>query len=280
LAFAGTAEVQAIMQQGEAAFAKGDMDAAIAAYAQALVLDPHQYNAALFTGDVYFKKKNHEQADRWFARAVEIDPNQATAYRYWGDDLMAQGRASEAREQFISAVVANPYDQRSWMGLSQWAEAQHMMLGNPRIVPPNQIADTGKGQTTITIDPSTLKPNAKKDGSDAWFSYTLFRAGWHGEKFQKEFPAEKVYRHSLPEEVEGLQAVVNAVKEESKKKQITQLDPALASLVRISDEGLLEAYVLISRPDKGISMDYPAYRDAHREKIRQYITEWIIHPAP
>ncbi len=279
MAFSGTAEVQAIMQEGEAAFAKGDMEAAIAAYARALVLDPHQYNAALFTGDVYFKKRDHEQADKWFARAVEIDPNQATAFRYWGDDLMAQGRASEAKEQFISAVVANPYDQRSWMGLSQWAEAQHMMLGSPRIVSPNQIADTGKGKTTITIDPSTLQPNAKKDGTNTWFSYTLFRGGWHGEKFQKEFPAEKEYRHSLPEEVDGLQAVVNAVKDGLEKKQITQLDPSLASLVKISDEGLLGSYVLISRPDKGISMDYPAYRDAHREKIRQYITEWIIHPA-
>jgi len=277
--FAGTAEVQAIMQQGEAAFAKGDMDAAIAAYARALVLDPHQYNAALFTGDVYFKKKDHEQADKWFARAVEIDPNQATAYRYWGDDLMAQDRSSEAREQFISAVVANPYDQRSWMGVSQWAQAQHMMLGNPRIVPPNQIADTGKGQTTITIDPSTMRPNSQKDGTDAWFSYTLFRAAWHGDKFKKEFPAEKEYRHSLPEEVEGLQGVVDHVKGGLKRNEIKQLDPSLATLVKISDQGLLEAYVLISRPDKGISMDYPAYRDAHREKIRQYITEWIIHPA-
>ena len=279
MAFSGTAEVQATMQQGEAAFAKGDMDAAIAAYARALALDPHQYDAALFTGDVYFKKKNHEQADKWFARAVEIDPNRETAYRYWGDDLTAQGRASEAKEQFISAVVANPYDQRSWMGLSQWAKAQKMFLGSPRIISPNLIEDKDKGHTNITIDPSTLQPNAKKDGTDAWFSYTLFRAPWHGEKFQKEFPAEKEYRHSLPEEVEGLQAVVDRVKEGLKKKEIAQLDPALATLVKISDEGLLESYVLISRPDKGISLDYPAYRDAHREKVRQYIAEWIIHPA-
>jgi hypothetical protein len=64
-----------------------------------------------------------------------------------------------------------------------------------------------------------------------------------------------------------------------KKKEIQQLDPALAALVEISDEGLLESYILISRADKGISLDYPTYRDVHREKIRQYITEWIIHPA-
>jgi tetratricopeptide (TPR) repeat protein len=279
MAFAGTAEVQAMMQEGEAAFAKGDMDAAIAAYGRALALDPHQYDAALFTGDVYFKKKDHEQADKWFARAVEIDPNRETAYRYWGDDLVAQGRASEAKEQFISAIVANPYDQRSWVGLSQWAKAQKMMLGNPRIVPPNQIEDKGKNQTTITIDSSTMQASAKKDGTDAWFSYTLFRAVWNGEKFQKEFPAEKEYRHSLPEEVDGFQAVVSRVKEEIKKKEIQQLDPALAALVKLSDEGLLEPYILIGRADKGISLDYPSYRDAHREKVRQYITEWIIHPA-
>ncbi len=279
MAFSGTAAVQEAMQEGEAAFAKGDMDAAIAAYGRALDLDPKDYDAALFTGDVYFKKKDHEQADKWFSRAVEIDPNRETAYRYWGDDLDAQGHASQAKEQFISAVVAEPYNQRSWMGLSQWAKRQNIMLGHPRIVSPNQIEDKGKNQTNITIDPSTMQPNAKKDGTDAWFSYTLFRAVWHGEKFKKEFPAEKEYRHSLPEEVDGFQGVVDRVKEEIKKKEIQQLDPALAILVKLSDDGLLESYILISRADKGISQDYPAYRDAHREKVRQYIMEWIIHPA-
>jgi tetratricopeptide (TPR) repeat protein len=280
MAFAGNAAVQAAMQEGEAAFAKGEMDAAIVAYGRALALDPHQYDAAVFTGDVYFKQKDHEQADKWFSRAVEIDPNREIAHRYWGDDLMAQGRAGEAKEHFISAVVAEPYNQRSWMGLSQWAKAQKMVLGFPRIVSPNQIEDTGKNQTNITINPSTMQPNAKKDGTDAWFSYTLFRAAWHGDKFKKAFPAEKEYRHSLPEETEGLQAVVEQVKEGTKKKKIEQIDPALASLVKLSDEGLLEAHVLISCVDKGISQDYPTYRDAHREKIRQYITEWVIHPAP
>jgi hypothetical protein len=79
--------------------------------------------------------------------------------------------------------------------------------------------------------------------------------------------------------VDGFQGVVDRVKEEMKKKEIQQLDPALAALVKLSDEGLLEPYILISRADKGISLDYPAYRDAHREKVRLYITEWIIHPA-
>jgi hypothetical protein len=38
--------------------------------------------------------------------------------------------------------------------------------------------------------------------------------------------------------------------------------------------------VLFGRADQEISKDYPTYRDAHRDKLRQYINEWIIHPAP
>jgi hypothetical protein len=126
---------------------------------------------------------------------------------------------------------------------------------------------------------SMLNSKEKKDGTDAWFIYTLSKAVWHGERFQKEFPNEKEYRHSLAEEADGFQMVVSQVKEKLKKKEVKQLDPALASLVKLSDEGLLEAFILISRADNGIAKDYAPYRNAHRDKIEQYITEWIIQPA-
>jgi len=284
LSFSSNADVEAAMREGEAAFAKGEFDAAIAAYDRALALDPKQYNAALFIGDVYFKKGEHDQAGQGFLRAIGIDPNRETAYRYWGDSLSTQNRASEAREQFISAVVAEPYERKSWVGLSQWAEHQKMSIRNPVIHPPGKIEDKGvnekgQSQTNITLDPSMLNPNAKKDGTSCWFMYTLARATWHGERFQKEFPAEKQYRHSLPEEVDGFQLVIGQVKEGLKKKEIKKLDPALATLVKLSDSGLLEPYILLAVADSGIAKDYPSYRDAHREKIRQYISEWMLQPA-
>jgi tetratricopeptide (TPR) repeat protein len=285
-AFSSNAAVQAVMQEGEAAFAKGDFAGATSAYNRALALDPNDYSAALFLGDVSFKQGDHAKAGEWFLRAIQIDPNRETAHRYWGDDLVAQGRMSEAQEKFVNAIVAQPYLRLSWMGLSQWAQKQKLTLGHPQVNPPGKVEDQGKdekghSQTLITIDPATmLNSNAKKDGSNAWFIYTLSKAVWRGERFQKEFPTEKEYRHSLAEEVDGFQMVVGQVKEGIKKKEIKQLDPALAMLVKLSDEELLEAFVLISRADQGITKDYPAYRDAHREKIRQYINEWIIHPAP
>jgi tetratricopeptide (TPR) repeat protein len=284
-AFSSNTAVQSVMQEGEAAFAKGDFAGAISAYNRALALDPTVYDAAVFTGDAYFKKGDHAQAGEWFLRAIQIDPNRETAYRYWGDDLVAQGRMSEAKEKFIDAIVAQPYLRISWMGLSQWAPKQKLTLGHPQINPPGKVEekgkdDKGRSQTTITLDPAMLNPNTKKDGSNAWFIYTLSKAVWHGERFQKEFPGEKEYRHSLAEEVDGFQMVAGQVKEGIKKKEIRQLDPALAMLVKLSDEGLLEAFVLISRADQGIAKEYPAYRDGHREKIHEYISEWIIHSGP
>jgi tetratricopeptide (TPR) repeat protein len=280
--FSSRADVNAVLKSGEAAFAKGDWDAAVESYQQALALDPNQYDAALFIGDVYFKKGDHEEAGRWFLRAIQIDPNRETAYRYWGDDLYAQGRPEEAKGKFVQAVVAQPYDKRSWMGLIQWAQKQKVILSHPAIQAPGRVDFDAKGkddksQTNITLDPSSLGNN-NKDGKSAWFFYPMSRALWHNEKFTKEFPNEKVYRHSLAEEVDCYQGVISIVRESlEKKKEVKHLDPALGNLVKLADEGLLEPFVLISKADTGIAADYPAFRDAHRELVSRYIERWIIH---
>lgn len=282
--FASGSAVDETMSAGEAAFAKGDYESAIAAYQKALDLDPHQYHAALFIGDVYFKKDDHDQAAKWFLRAIQIDPNIETAYRYWGDDLMAQGRVNDAKVKFVQAVVAEPYNNHSWMGLSQWAKKENAALANPPINPPGKVEDKGKdsggkGQINIMIDPATMGKDAEKTGTNAWFIYNLSKASWHGDRFQKEFPNEKQYRHSLAEEVDGYQLVVDQVREGLKEKKIKQLDPGLADLVKLSDQQLLEPFVLISKADAGIAIDYPTYRDAHRDKVAEYINNWIIHAA-
>src|SRR5215472_7982382 len=119
--FSPRKEVDNAMQAAEADFARGDFDKARAGYLHALLLDPQNYEAALFIGDVYFKQHINGSAGEWFARAIEIDPNRETAYRYWGDALWDMGKSAEARGKFIQAIVAEPYGgNRSWMGLTQW----------------------------------------------------------------------------------------------------------------------------------------------------------------
>lgn len=272
-AFSTQKDVDEAMRQGEVAFGKSDYAAALAAYQRALQLDPNNYHAALFTGDVYFNMNQMDKAADWFARAIRIDPNRETAYRYWGDGLMRAGQMDDARAKFIDAVIAQPYLKASWIGLQRWARRNNATISHPKIEPPGSVSGEGE-QINITIDPSALD---EKGGGSYWLIYPMTRALWRGEQFKKEFPNEKAYRHTLREEVEALGTVASLVSDDAKKpRKRKKLDPALRTLLNLRDQGLLEAFVLLSRPDEGIAQDYAVYRAAHRDKLVQYISEWLI----
>lgn len=273
--FSSRKDVDNAIREGEAAFGRGDMDAAAQAYRRALVLDPQSYEAALFLGDVYYKQKKWDTAGEWFAVAVQINPNVETAHRYWGDALMSADKQAEARARFIEAVIAEPYTRRSWVGISQWAQRHKLQLSHPRIESPNTLGNK-EGKTQITIDPSTLDA---KDGRSHWLVYEISRSAWKIKKFKEEYPNEKEYRHSLVEEAEALRLVAELVATGVKDKSIKQLDPSLANLLKLHEAGLLEAYVLLARPDQGIAKDYETYRKENREKLRKYLEEWVVPKA-
>ena len=270
LKFSDRDEVDKAMRDGEAAFAANDMDRALGAYKRALLLDPKNYEASLFIGDVYFKKREFDQAGPWFAQTIRINPDRETAYRYWGDALMLSGRMEEAREKFILAIVAEPYNRRSYVGLSQWASRTGAKLAHPAIEIPNSVK-TEAGKTTINLDATSLD---RKDGSQHWTIYSFMRAGY-SRQFAKDHPNEEKYRHSLAEEMVALQAVVRAVSEDLKKGTQGIADQ-FKTLVRLNEAGLLEAFILLARADEGIALDYANYRASNRDKLQRYISEFVI----
>jgi tetratricopeptide (TPR) repeat protein len=270
--FSSDTKVEQVMRKAESAFESGDLSKALEGYAQALVLDPKLYEAALFGGDTLFKMKQYDKAGDWFARAIEIDPNRETAYRYWGDSLMAAGKMSEARGKFIDAVVAEPYTKKSNVGIEQWAERNKVRFTVPRIQSPNSVKPNDKG-ITLTLDSTALDRN---DGSGAWMIADMSHMLWQSEKFKQEYPNEKEYRHSLKEESERLDLVAESLQQMIKDKKVKHLDPNLAILLKLKDSGLVEAYILISAADQGITQDYIPYRDQHRDKLRQYLDEIVV----
>ncbi|HEX8459129.1 MAG TPA: tetratricopeptide repeat protein [Pyrinomonadaceae bacterium] len=265
-------EADAAMQQGEAAFVKGDLDAALAAYQRALTLDPKLYAAALFAGDMYFKKGLPVKAAEWYERAIAIDPDRETAYRYSASPLMEAGKLEEARARYIDAFIAEPYNRLTAAGLMRWAQAAKVELAHPEIEVPTSVTPLKDNKMTINISPETLD---KDDGSAAWIAYGITRTGWAMDRFAKEFPNEKEYRHSLREEVAALSSVVEGVKTQMKEKKIKTLNPSLARLVKLHDEGLLEPYILYARADRGIAQDYAEYRKKNRDKLRRYLVEYV-----
>jgi len=264
------------MQAGEAAFAKGDFEEAIKDYSRVLELEPTKYSAALFIGDSYFGEKNFLQAGQWYDRASQIDPNTETAYRYYADMLTKQGDMEKARNKAISAVVAEPYNPITWRGLQQWAIANKLQLTSVHIQTPENVSQ--KDATHININ---INPNQPSEQMSVWLAYSMAKAKWRGDEFKKHFPAESEYRHSLAEESDALTIAASVLKEDSKKQKTLKKESAdLTVLLKLSQAKMIEPYVLLSAPDQGIARDYAAYREHNREKLTEYLSEFIVPPAP
>jgi tetratricopeptide (TPR) repeat protein len=278
LPFSDRKDVDDAMKAAEADFSRGDLDKARDGYLHVMMLDPNNYEAALFIGDVYFKQHINGSAGEWFARAVQIDPNRETAYRYWGDALWTLQKSADAREKYIQAIVAEPYNQRSWTGLNQWADRAKVALNWVRLQ--DKSAVTQKDEKNVNI---TLDNGLKKDDPNmtAWLTYAIGRASWRGDKFKKEFPNEPKYRRTMREEADSLHLMVTVLGEQKDfEKKKKDLDPALLQLVKIDQAGFIEPFALLNRVDGEIAQDYPAYRAANRDKVYRYFDEFVVPKAP
>ncbi|MDA2914671.1 hypothetical protein MYX77_12110, partial [Acidobacteriia bacterium AH_259_A11_L15] len=160
----------------------------------------------------------------------------------------------------------------SWHGLGQWARHNRVQVGHPRIESPNQRR-FDDDSIEIIIDPESLMST---NGTANWMFYELTRNLWQIEKFEQVYPDEPEYRHSLQEEAEALRAVIRGVGQDREGGQIESLDSALEVLLALERQGLLEAYILLARADEGIVQDYEAYRAEHRDKIRQYLDDYVV----
>jgi len=257
-------------------FVSRDYKTAVAAYEKAATLDPKWYEAALYTGNTYYAMKEFDKAGIWFAKAIAIDPNRETAYRYWADGLALSGKEKEAVDKYLDAIIAEPYSSAAWRGLAQYAQRSGIKLAHPKIDIPVNVSSSGKGETNIVLDIR----DKTEDGSFAWTMYGISRAVWLSEKdgklskeFSKAYPNEKVYRHSLAEEMDALHSVLTILKESKEVKKPAQ---SFVSLKKLNDEGLLESYILFARADAEIQQDYPAYRQNNRDKLKRYLTDYVM----
>ena len=265
-------QTNAVMQAAEKAYQKGDFAQAANLQQQALTLEPGNYLAALYCGDAYFAQKDYEAAGNWFARAVAINPDIETAHRYWADALAHQRKFEEATARYIDAVVAEPYNQLTRTRFAQYAASVGLPLRTgllPRLT----------AQVVSREDKIEISLPADQDGYTAVLnlSYAAACAKFRTEDFGRLYPNETKPRRSLPEEVDGLRGLLQvagnlgADSDKAKPEDVARWRSALETLGRIQDEGLLEAFALLERPDQDLARDYASYREAHRDKLVRFI---------
>lgn len=270
--FSDNPAVEQAMNAGESAFARRDFDEALKDYSKALDLEPSNYTAALFTGNTYDKQNNFPKAAEWYERASKINPDIETAYRYYADMLAKQGDMAKARSMLIHAAVAEPYNKIVWREIRAWATINHTAF-NIVFVP---IPLPQKAEADGSKQPAELLP--------AWRAYYSVKDDWKkGARFQKQFPQEPQYRHSLPEESEALAAtaqVLDKLKQDPKSSEHIAGDPSATLLLKLRDAGFLDAYVLFSLGDDELARDYRAYRSKNRDKLEGYMDKFVMPPAP
>jgi Flp pilus assembly protein TadD len=271
--YPGSPEVVQALTDGEAAFAKNDYEKAIEEYSKAYALDPKSYSAALFIADSYFAQKNIAKATEWYDKAIAINPDGETAYRYASDMFTKNGDQEKARKLAIQSVVAQPYVQITWRGLAQWANANKVQLTPVKINTHSEVTGNDGKNATITIE-----EKGSKDSMTVWTAYDGVRMNWRKEEFKKHYPQESAYRHTLAEELEALKAAAAVIKDE--KPEALAADKDLQTLKKLNDADMLAAYALFAASDAGIATDYADYRSKNRAKLEEFLSTFVVPPAP
>jgi tetratricopeptide (TPR) repeat protein len=265
--FSDNSQVQQIMREGEAAFARRNFDEAIKDYGKALAQEPRNYCAALFTGNTYDRENNFAKAAEWYERAIQLDPDVETAYRYYADMLAKQGEMARSRTMLIHAAVAEPYNKLVWRELNAWATLNNTKINVVYIGIPAPLENS--------LDPNAQPP----DATAVWHAYWLVRTNWQGGgEFKKRYAHEQAYRRSLPEETEALTAAAQQAEKlaANKKSALVNNDVGLSLLLKLYRAALIEPYVFISLGDSGIARDYAAYRAKHRDKLEEYMENFVV----
>ena len=284
--YQGTAEAQALIQQGEAAFNHGDLATALKFYLAANAADPKLYTASLFAGDVYFRQKDYTNAGLWFAKAIAIDPDRETAYRYWGDALLQAGDSNGARNQFEQAIAAEPYTLSTMSGLKQWGSLVHTAVLNPimrrpymphangKITNADQFAEAGDGRSCWLVYAQSRM--ARNPNVIVIFDEWVMAGGVPNTPELNFVP--NGYVHTLAEEVDAINALLDDLKKKIAAGSVTEekLLPEMKAMLQMQKDKMLEPFILLNFNDAGLRHGYPEYRAAHRDQVVAYIDRYLI----
>ena len=94
---------QGSLQKGKTCFDKGEFDAAIASFTEAIRLKPDYAEVYCARGAVYGMKGDSDKAIADFTEAIRLDPKLAVAYQDRGRPTRRKSEKAKAEEDFAQA---------------------------------------------------------------------------------------------------------------------------------------------------------------------------------
>ena len=172
-------QAQQFVDEGLAAFDRGDTTAARTAFEKALKLKPDELTAHTYLGIIADRAGDLKEAERHFAAAVKADPTQSGVRNNYGAILMRTGQSARAAAEFEESLKLDPHQANALANLAQIRFAADDLRGSAElfkrafaIMPDVEIA------RALTVIALRLKDNAS--ASTYYQRYTAALAAQSG----------------------------------------------------------------------------------------------------
>ena len=172
-------QAKQFVDEGLAAFDRGDTSAARDAFEKALNLKKDEVTAHTYLGIIADRAGDLKDAERHFAAAVKLDPNRASVRNNYGAILMRTGRSNLAAVEFEKSLKLDPDQPNALVNLAQIRFAGDDLRGSAELfkrafaIKPD--AEIGRALTVISL---RLKDNAA--ASTYYQGYAVALAGEPG----------------------------------------------------------------------------------------------------
>ena len=112
-------QAKQFVDEGLAAFDRGDVASARSAFEKALSIKRDEVTAHTYLGIIADQAGNLKEAEQHFAAAVRAEPNRASARNNYGAILMRTGRSSLAAVEFEKSLQLDPDQPNALVNLAQ-----------------------------------------------------------------------------------------------------------------------------------------------------------------
>ena len=123
-------QTKQLVDEGLAAFDRGDTNAARDAFEKALSLKKDEVTAHTYLGIIADRAGNLKEAEQHFAAAVKADPNRASVRNNYGAILLRTGRSNLAAVEFEKSLKLDPNQPNALVNLAQIRFASDDLRGS------------------------------------------------------------------------------------------------------------------------------------------------------
>ena len=258
-----------LMAEGEAAFARQDIKAALAKYEATMLADPQYSSAWVAAGNCHYVQRDWKGAEALFRQATLIEPHNSQAWRYLSDALFYQDKRGAAEAMLYKAIEADPSQRPNWSKLARYRAGAGLPLKALGLRRGVRVAQNADGKYVISLDSQT---DAEKTPDHAFrlalgMTEVALRTGDKGKR-----------KSAFEIELETWRQALKIADEAEANSGEGILDPGLLQVRALAREGQLEPAILLLMFRQAYRPALEAWMAANPGGVKYFIDRYCVMP--